>query len=1444
MNTSENPTENKTIPLLYRWILCLFIFILLQIPIIASNAAVTLTAEEQEWIKENPIIRIGCPTGFPPLIYIENNKLTGLSVDFNNEICKKTGLTIELIPLKTEEVWEQLQTKKIDGLFPAVLGLKRFKHDYNWTQKCFSAYAYAFTRDNSLIKVGSTADLKKYTIGLRTGVNHLAELAEEGNVTKIFYPTKEALIVALLSGEVDVALGNIDLMYEITDKTISVKLAHVFTDHPIEVGYSLRKDFPLLQSIIDKGIKSISSRKINELKAKWLVNHIQEEVHLNSFTDDELRWIKNNPEIKFHLDDNSPPFQYESQSGSIQGITPDLLLVLENHTGIKFTPVVHSQKEYVNRGNMKEASIFGMWPRFASASIPDYTPTLTIASGYLSLFGNPDLQITSYKDLIDSRIVCVAATNNRLPKLFSSQNTIIDVESTEEAISYLLSDKADYMLEFSEVAKYHLKKNQVSSIKECYTYKVPDEAVFMVKNNQPLLLSIINKSLSVLEHTDVSAVLNKWYTAESKKSGINLTDKERSWLKNHPVIQIASDNNWAPVEWSDEKGQFHGLSMGYLREIERLLGIQFISQQNSLWSDLLEKGKKKEIDGFSCMAKTDERAKYFNFTLPYSSFPIKLFVRSDAGFITNLSMLNGKRVAVGKGFATEDFLRRDYPKIKLVTVPGPTAGLEAVRDGRADAFMDNFLTTGHTISKQNFRDIKVGGDTPYSYNQSISIRNDWPEFIPILQKALDAIPEYRKQQIYNQWLPITVEVPRDYSLIWKIVIPFLILVITVLLWNRTLKRKVSQQVETIVKSEHDRIRVYKELAETRHQYQQLIEGSGDLITSVDKDGCFIFVNHKSVDFYGLEPDECIGRSAFEFIHLDDREATIEWFAEQVKNKVTQAMFENRQQSTGGLVRDICWTCTFYYCDNGLLEHTDAIAHDITERKQVERKLHGQQQFVSSILDNTPGLLYVYNVQGEIIKWNKLHETITGYSPEEIAQKNVSSWFESDPETLERVMKTMQEVLTTGYGEVEADLQIKDGSIIPFHFNATLFEMEGETYFTGIGTDLRERKAAEAMIQQSRDQLRTIIDAMPSMLIGIDDDYSITHWNNQAEITFNIKQEDAVGRIINEVLEDTFNLLPEIELALSQKKVVSTASKMKNKDNLISHLDIVVYPIIGEGTTGAVIRIDDVTEKVKLEKTVIQTEKMMSVGGLAAGMAHEINNPLSVITQGIQNCLRRLDPKLPKNIDAASTYNIDTNDLYKLLEERKIIQFLNGGKDAVERAATIVKNMLMFSRESTTEKNFADLKQLVEHTIELGSTDYDMKKRYDFKFIDIVKEYDADLPLVKVCSNEIEQVLLNLFKNAIQAMETIDDDDYIPQFHVRIAQDDDYLRLEIEDNGPGISEKVKTRVFEPFFTTKPVGEGTGLGLSVSYMIISQNHNGTFQVESEEGKYTKFIIRLPI
>ena len=153
--------------------------------------------------------------------------------------------------------------------------------------------------------------------------------------------------------------------------------------------------------------------------------------------------------------------------------------------------------------------------------------------------------------------------------------------------------------------------------------------------------------------------------------------------------------------------------------------------------------------------------------------------------------------------------------------------------------------------------------------------------------------------------------------------------------------------------------------------------------------------------------------------------------------------------------------------------------------------------------------------------------------------------------------------------------------------------------------------------------------------------------------------------------------------------------------------------------------------------------------------------------------------------------------------------------------------------------------LLDRTVELASSDYDLRKKYDFRHIDIVREYQANIPAVQCEETNIQQVFLNILKNGAQAMAGYQAaTHYKPRFTLRVKRNGEMVRVEIGDNGPGMEEEVRKRVFEPFYSTKSAGLGTGLGLSISYFIITHNYHGTIAVESAPGKGTNFIIQLPL
>jgi signal transduction histidine kinase len=268
--------------------------------------------------------------------------------------------------------------------------------------------------------------------------------------------------------------------------------------------------------------------------------------------------------------------------------------------------------------------------------------------------------------------------------------------------------------------------------------------------------------------------------------------------------------------------------------------------------------------------------------------------------------------------------------------------------------------------------------------------------------------------------------------------------------------------------------------------------------------------------------------------------------------------------------------------------------------------------------------------------------------------------------------------------------------------------------------------------------------------------------------------------------------------------------------------------------------------------LIQTEKLSSIGQMIAGVAHEINNPVSFIygnlphaNQYIKDLLNLIDlyqqhypHPAPAIQDVKETINFDflVEDLPKLLSSMKI---------GADRIRQIVLSLRNFSRLDEAERKPVDLHEGIDNTLLLLK--HRLKAKGDRPDIQVIKEY-GQLPLVECYAGQLNQVFMNLLSNAIDALEeSVVGNEEQPSpciwIHTEV-QDDGRVAIRIADNGTGITEEARQRIFDPFFTTKPVGKGTGLGLSISYQIVVEKHGGQLQCFSNPNQGTEFLIQMPI
>ncbi|HVB56454.1 MAG TPA: ATP-binding protein [Candidatus Acidoferrales bacterium] len=351
----------------------------------------------------------------------------------------------------------------------------------------------------------------------------------------------------------------------------------------------------------------------------------------------------------------------------------------------------------------------------------------------------------------------------------------------------------------------------------------------------------------------------------------------------------------------------------------------------------------------------------------------------------------------------------------------------------------------------------------------------------------------------------------------------------------------------------------------------------------------------------------------------------------------------------------------------------------------------------------------------------------------------------------------------------------------------------------------EQKAAQ--IERLKDFSENIVESLKIGILTVDLEGRIESWNPQAEHLLEISRGDALGRNLDGILPP--DLTAEIA-ARATTDHVSGIYKLRLDTGRGRQLVInaSIAPLLGKGGArlGRLILLDDITQRVRMEEQMLQNEKLTSLGLLAAGVAHEVNTPLAVISNYIQ--------MLAKQIPA--------DDPRQKTIERIVKQTF--------RASEIVNNLLNFSRTGAAEPVEVDLNAVLEETLPL------MQHPFKAAHVNVLRNYTEKLPPVLGSTTRLQQVFLNLFLNARDAMPGGG------MLEVRTAAQNGSVEVEVTDTGMGIPPEQLHRIFDPFFTTKATGRGTGLGLSVSYGII-QEHAGKVEVRSTPGKGTSFRLEFP-
>ncbi|MFZ2524828.1 MAG: PAS domain S-box protein [Candidatus Ferrigenium altingense] len=651
----------------------------------------------------------------------------------------------------------------------------------------------------------------------------------------------------------------------------------------------------------------------------------------------------------------------------------------------------------------------------------------------------------------------------------------------------------------------------------------------------------------------------------------------------------------------------------------------------------------------------------------------------------------------------------------------------------------------------------------------------------------------------------------------------------------------------------------------------------DLACIASTDGHFLKINPAWQKLLGYTTQEILAKPFLNLIHPDDRAATIKEVERQLAGKATM-QFSNRYLCKDGSYRWLEWEAT-PAVDGKLLF---ASARDITERKLNEEALRASQARYVSLFDAIADAVFVHatledGAPGKFLEVNEVACRQTGYSHDELL--NMTPVQLDAPDSGVDLAPISKRLLAGEHVVFEQVHLAKDGQRIPVEIHAHLFMLNGSQTVISLARDITERKKAEWVLWESEERYRSLFENMLEgythckMLFEQDtpQDFIYINVNRAFEKITGLK--DVVGKKATEVIPGIRASNPELFEIYGRVALTGHPERFDtNVEALGIWLSITVYStqkghfvaVFGDITRRKRFeaqqaleyqhiaeintQLTEANKQLKLtQNQLLQSAKMASIGLLAAGVAHEINNPIGYVNSNmgtLEKYLADIFAVIDKfeAIEMLMGMLVDSDD--PLLQElRQFKEQINLGyirKDikaliaeshqGLEQVKKIVLDLKNFSHtDSKDQWTWADMHHMLDTTLNVIWNELKYK-------CEVVKEFGV-LPEIYCLPSQLEQVFMNLLENAAHAIEVRG------KITLRTGQEGDRIWIEVSDTGKGIPPEDFPHLFDPFFTTKPVGKGTGLGLSVSYSIV-EKHHGKIEVQSEVGKGSVFRVWLPV
>jgi two-component system, NtrC family, sensor kinase len=627
----------------------------------------------------------------------------------------------------------------------------------------------------------------------------------------------------------------------------------------------------------------------------------------------------------------------------------------------------------------------------------------------------------------------------------------------------------------------------------------------------------------------------------------------------------------------------------------------------------------------------------------------------------------------------------------------------------------------------------------------------------------------------------------------------------------------------------DRKLAVEALAKSEQLHRKIVETAAEGIWMTDANSTVTFVNPQVLETLAMNSEDLLGHPIFEFIARDDYpEIELMRGALRKGRKVSTEVRLNRKD------RSVVWAsvsaCPLFRPD-GEFSGALGMFTDITERKRSEDELRDSRERFRIVAEGVADVIYEVDLESGRL------QILGGSDPLHL-----------NLPTREAFAKLVHPDDLPGFEAANRD-QIENGGHSSNEFRVVIpglgvrylrddgFVLRDNTgkpiKRLGISKDVTEIRAAE----RANAELAAIVENVDAAVISKDTSGRVLTWNTGAENIYGYTAEEMIGG-------DLARLLPVgreseeaaiLERVCRGERVHHLETARLTKSGALIDVLLTISPIRDrEGTVAGAAHVAwDISQLKMLQRQLAQAQKLESIGQLAAGIAHEINTPI----QYIGDNAKFLEDSFSEIIGALQAkrppHEVDLE--YLGAEIPKAIGQLREG---VERVSRIIRAMKEFSHPGPLDLIAANINAAIESTVVVS--------RNEWKSVaELTTDLDPDLPPVPCVVGEFNQVILNLIVNAAHAIADVPGESRNPgSIHISTRKAGAFAEVRVTDNGCGIPESIRSRIFDPFFTTKEVGRGTGQGLAIAHAVIVQKHRGTLTLETEAGRGTTFLIRLPL